>query len=533
MLQSKPLGILFCFGTCVFALYGIIYLLQSSYTLIVSSINGHITFVEGILNVIVLLYEIFLLPLGIFLLVHLSAAILPHNGWDDLPELKEYPKVTILIPTANPNLSALKKNFLRMKDITYPHWELIVVDNSLDKFHVSKIEQLCREFSVIFLHRDNKKGFKAGNINFALPKVTGKYILFIDIDQSIRPVGIKKLVTILEAHPEIAFVQAKYQIKNANSIIRIATAILYSYYYEVLAFGKDLWGRVLFNGTTACFRLDAINAVGGFPEDTYTEDIDISFKLIIAGYKTRFLNEVVTTALVPWRLQDLIASMWRWTHGTIHITMIRTKEIIKSKKISLAAKVELLLNTSVWLGGAGIVVAAICFLFLYWGKWRLFRPEYLFTVFNESIKIQGQLVFPLIFVFITFIGSLMGILSTKSYKWLFFLIPYGIASISLFYFLIAPIIYAFIGLNGPNAMNSEWILALHYRKIGCILIPLGIIYLITAAISFQQNNPQWVFFLTISISMISPFLFLIKDKFINIEKLEYEYFDKSLELEEP
>ena len=531
MRQSKTLGLLFFFGTCIFAFYGIIYLCQSSYILLALSLSGHIEIIELILNLILLFYEFFHLPLGIFLLIHLSAALLPHKSWDNLSELKEYPKVTILIPTANPNIDALKINFLRMKDITYPNWELIVVDNSLDMEHIAKIKQLCKEFSVIFLHRDSKKGFKAGFFNFALPKVTGRYILFIDIDQSFKPAGIKKLVTILETYPEIAFVQAKYKIKNANSIIRIATAILYSYYYEILAFGKDLWGRVLFNGTTACFRVDAIKAVGVFPEDTYTEDIDISYKLIIAGYKTRFLNEVITTALVPWRLKDLIASMWRWTHGTVHITMIRTKEVLRSKKIPFIAKIELLLNTLVWFGGAGIIVAAFCFLFLYWGNWRLIRPEYIINVFNGSFQLQGQLVFPLIFLFVTFIGSLMGILSTRSYKWLFFLIPYGIASISLFYFLIAPIIYALIGLNGPNAENSQWNRKLNYWRIGCILIPFSIIYLITSVITFQQENPQWVFFLTIAISMISPFLFLIKDKFINVEKLENNYFNKNIELE--
>ena len=72
---------------------------------------------------------------------------------------------------------------------------------------------------------------------------------------------------------------------------------------------------VLFNGSSACFNTQIVKSIGGFPENCYTEDIAISNLLLLNGYHSLYLNESVTTALVPWKLTTLLSSFWRWTHG--------------------------------------------------------------------------------------------------------------------------------------------------------------------------------------------------------------------------
>ena len=101
-------------------------------------------------------------------------------------------------------------------------------------------------------------------------------------------------------------------------------------------------------------KTEIIREIGGFPENSYTEDIALSYKLMLLGYKSRYLNIPVTSALVTWRLRDLLSSFWRWTYGGTSILRNEGKNIVVSKKLSLDKKIELLLNGISFLAFSGI-----------------------------------------------------------------------------------------------------------------------------------------------------------------------------------
>jgi cellulose synthase/poly-beta-1,6-N-acetylglucosamine synthase-like glycosyltransferase len=436
--------------------------------------------------------------MGLFLFLHIPLALYPRSVQRIKIDLTDPPMVTIVIPTFHPNVLALESNFKKIHNVNYKNYEIIVVDNSTDLKLVEKIESLTKMHKIRFFHRDSLLGFKSANINYILDHVKGKYILFIDIDQIIIPESIEKFVEILEANNNLAFVQAKYDIKNDNSIVRIAIAIMYAYYYEVLSLGKDFKNRVLFNGTTACFRKSAISAVNGFPEETYCEDIDISTILLLAGYKSSFLDDYATTALVPWKLKDLISSMWRWAHGATSIAKIRFRKNFSSSKLNFLTKIELFMNNLVWISGSGIVVISSCL-------------TYIMVLF---------------FSLSTFLGSLLAVISSKKIKWLLDLPVYFIASLSLFFFIFPAVVNALFNKNSPKDENSQWNRDLNLILYGIFMIPYGVINSILAFDAFMKNDLIWVFFVFIAVSMISPFFFLFKDKYIDTKKLEREYFEQ-------
>jgi hypothetical protein len=218
--------------------------------------------------------------------------------------------------------------------------------------------------------------------------------------------------------------------------------------------------------------------------------------------------------------------MWRWTYGTIQIAKLRTRNVFKSDKIPLSLKIELFLNNLVWFAGPGVIIAAFCYLVIFWGNFSLLRPEYALQIESIAVIIPGYLIMSTAFIFATFIGSLLGILSAKAYHWIIYLIGYGVASISLFFFLITPVIYAMLGIKGPEQDSSPWNRNINIFHYMIALIPFGLFSLVTAITAFTAANIQWIFFLVITIAALSPFPFAVQDKFIDKERLEDDYFTK-------
>ncbi len=68
-------------------------------------------------------------------------------------------------------------------------------------------------------------------------------------------------------------------------------------------------------GSTACFRREAIESVGGFPENTFTEDVALATKLLVNGRSGLFVNFYGSSGTVPNTFEEHISQLWRWSHG--------------------------------------------------------------------------------------------------------------------------------------------------------------------------------------------------------------------------
>ncbi|MFW9928781.1 MAG: glycosyltransferase [Candidatus Thorarchaeota archaeon] len=440
-----------------------------------------------------------------------------------------YPPVSILIPTFNPNILALVANFTNIKKISYPNYEIVISDNSNDQIIINDLKDLCKKYHVKFFHRETKTGFKSGNINYVIKNIEGKYIFFMDIDQILIPDRLEPIIQLMEKDEKIAFVQAKYKICNANSLIRIAIAIMYSYYYEILAIGKDLRQTVLFNGTTACFRTKVIKELRGFPEETYCEDIDISTKILLSGYKSRFIDIYASYALVQWKLKEIISSIWRWAHGATTISKIRFKNIFMSKKISFSTKIELFMNNLIWIAGVGLVLANFCIILLYLGNMAVIRPIYTIQTNFIVLSIDGYQIFALFFVINTLIGSFLAIMNSRSFSWLLYLPAYFIASISLFYFLLPAVIDGLFNWRSPQSKKSSWNRKINFSFYALFMIPFFLINAYCTIDALVKINFLCFYFFFMSISLIAPFIYVLFEKNdVFFKKTENIYFENMI-----
>ena len=134
---------------------------------------------------------------GVFLLLHIAYIFKPREDYIFPSKFTLDPLVSIIIPTYNPDLYAIETILLNLQEISYENIEVFITDNSDSKNIVTPLRKICAEFNVNFFHREGTKGFKARNLNNVLPKITGKYFFIIDIDQSIKPKAIEKMIFIV------------------------------------------------------------------------------------------------------------------------------------------------------------------------------------------------------------------------------------------------------------------------------------------------------------------------------------------------
>jgi len=499
-----------------------------NYTLVSISLISRLDPLIAMINIILLMYEIIAGIYVCYLVFMVSSAVIQELWYsDELPDIDkdrtDYPLVTIVIPTCDSRLDNIELSIDYLIKNPYPRKEIIIADNSNDETFLQQLELLVTKKKVEFYHKKDQKGFKAGILNYILPHVSGEYLIIIDSDQILKQEAIYKLVQMIETDDQIAYVQGKFEIYNADTLIRKSNSILYAWYYELLSRAKDLRKSVLFNGTSAIFRKTVLEDIGGFSEETLTEDIDTSFIILSRGYKSRLLDSMVTTALVSWRSKDLINQFWRWTNGATAVAKKRTISVIKSRKIGIIDKIDLILNGFAFFGQTGVVLTSflICLMSVLGISVIDTRPD-LFGI-PGIILIPGGLIAVLVLCITLSIFWIWKPEQGKAelFKNSIFMIPFYILSISLQFFIITALIDGVI-----KDIPSKWNREVVNKKSTAALLLLGCLYVITAWISLMNADVLVVYMIFLLICVIFPFYFFWKDTKMDVNDLEKKYVDK-------
>lgn len=506
------MGFLFYLGTSIV-------LIINQYPLSTFTVHNYISL---ILNFIILIFESITAVYGIFLFLHTALVFGKRNSLPESITLLSEPLVSLIIPTFNPNLYALETNLLNIQHLSYTNKEIFVTDNSNDESIVSSLEELCKMYDVSFIHRDGLQGFKARNLNNALKQIKGEYFIIIDTDQSLKDQSIEKFLFDFQnsTDDKLAFVQGRFEIKNANSVIRTSIAILYTFFYDVISLAKSSMKSVLFNGSSGCFKTKIVEEINGFPENCYTEDIAISNELLSQGYHSLYLNDSVTTALVPWKLGTLLSSFWRWTHGGTSCLNIYKGKITSSRKITYFKKIELLMNTLSFVAISSILIIIVSMLGSYWLNVQIIRPD---------IKL-GIVVIPLFLFYPTFtsinhlLNCLIGMWESETLFRLPYLIPYSIASIAISLFIVLPSFYALINVKGPDTPGSQWNKEFHTLRVSTVLFLGVLVFSYSMYDAFLKNKLIWLTFGSMTLVCTLTILFLLKDYRINVFEEEMKYF---------
>jgi cellulose synthase/poly-beta-1,6-N-acetylglucosamine synthase-like glycosyltransferase len=240
-------------------------------------------------------------------------------------QFAELPMITVQLPIFN-ELHVVGNLLRTVSALDYPRdrLQIQVLDDSTDETaaHAEKLaaELKAQGYDVDYRHRTNRNGFKAGALDEAMAAAKGDYICIFDADFQPQPDYLKKVIHHF-TDPKVGMVQARWGHLNKDfSLLTRLQALFLDGHLVLEQTARSRDGEFLnFNGTAGIWRRSAITESGGWEHDTLTEDLDLSYRAQLKGWKFIYLKDVVVPAELPPDMDGFKSQQHRWTKGSIQV----------------------------------------------------------------------------------------------------------------------------------------------------------------------------------------------------------------------
>lgn len=267
--------------------------------------------------------------------LHLILTYLRNQGKrQPLPPLegKDLPFVTLQLPIYNEQY-VVDRLLDAMASLDYPRkrFEIQVLDDSTDET-VRLLEQKVATlraagFQVDHIRRPDRSGFKAGALEYGLGLARGEYIAVFDADFLPNPSYLRAMLPYF-AEEKTGLVQARWEHINQHySLFTEVQAFHLDAHFTVEQFSRNIGGYYMnFNGTAGIWRKTCIQDAGGWQHDTLTEDLDLSYRAQLKGWKFVYVDEVGAPAELPAEMGAIKSQQYRWMKGGAEVArkLLRT-----------------------------------------------------------------------------------------------------------------------------------------------------------------------------------------------------------------
>ncbi|RFC47116.1 MAG: Glycosyltransferase [Verrucomicrobia bacterium] len=294
-------------------------------------------------------HAIVLVGLGLYGLHRYSILIrfLLHRNREPKPNgtLATTPFITVQLPIFNERF-VVDRLLEAVAALDYPRHllEIQVLDDSTDdttRRAERKVQELrARGLDAKLIHRVDRSGYKAGALENGLATAKGELVYILDADFVPPPDVLWRMVPFF-ADPGVGMVQTRWgHLNRSESALTRVQSILLDGHFLMEQTARSRSGRFFhFNGTAGIWRKVCIQEAGGWEPDTLTEDLDLSLRAQMKGWRFVYLNDVVTPAELPADMDGFKAQQHRWTKGSVQ-NAIKWLVPVWRAKLSLPVKIE-------------------------------------------------------------------------------------------------------------------------------------------------------------------------------------------------
>lgn len=316
-------------------------------------------------KIVLLIYGLCLLLIFFYSVLQLSLAIAyvrnkRKKKVDHKPEYnpETTPKVTVQLPMFN-ELYVAERIIETISQFDYP-WDKLqiqVLDDSTDetKDLIAKkvAEVAARGMNIQHIHRVDRTGYKAGALDAAMDRVESDFIAIFDADFIPDPDFLKRTMPYFQ-DDQVGVVQTRWgHINKDYSLLTELQAFGLNGHFAIEQGGRNSAGHFInFNGTGGIWRKKCIEDAGGWEHDTLTEDLDLSYRAQIKGWKFRYLEDVIAPAELPITMSALKSQQHRWMKGGAECFRKMWKRLLTAGGVKLGDRVHglsHLFNSSVFI----------------------------------------------------------------------------------------------------------------------------------------------------------------------------------------
>jgi cellulose synthase/poly-beta-1,6-N-acetylglucosamine synthase-like glycosyltransferase len=255
------------------------------------------------------------------------------------------PKVTVQLPIYN-EMYVADRLIDAVCQLRYPRelLEIQVLDDSTDETRIVAERAVMRNAAdgvdITYIHRSDRTGYKAGALEAGMRQAKGEFIAIFDADFIPTVDFLEKTVPYF-GDARIAMVQARWgHINQDYSLLTKIQSILLDAHFVLEHGGRNRAGCFFnFNGTAGIWRRTAIADAGGWQHDTLTEDLDLSYRAQLRGWKFIFLPNLVAPAEVPVEMNSFKSQQHRWAKGSIQTCRKLLPQILRAN-LPLGVKAE-------------------------------------------------------------------------------------------------------------------------------------------------------------------------------------------------
>jgi cellulose synthase/poly-beta-1,6-N-acetylglucosamine synthase-like glycosyltransferase len=269
--------------------------------------------------------------------------------------LSPLPRVTVQLPIYN-EVYVVERLVEAVAALDYPRdlLEIQILDDSTDETReVARAvagRVRARGLDAVHRPRHHRTGFKAGALQEGLEAAKGEFLLILDADFVPGPELLREALPHF-VHPEVGMVQARWEHLNRDySLLTRIQSVLLDGHFVIEHTARHRSGRFFnFNGTAGIWRRACLVDAGSWQSDTLTEDLDVSYRAQLAGWRFVYLKDLAVPAELPVDIDGFKSQQHRWAKGSIQTAMKLLPSILKSShpwKTKIEAVFHLTANVS-------------------------------------------------------------------------------------------------------------------------------------------------------------------------------------------
>jgi len=294
-------------------------------------------------------------------LKHRKRRIEPKSHFEELP------RITVQLPLYNEYYVA-RRLLSAVGKLDYPkdRLQIQVLDDSTDEsvdIVASEVERLrATGLDIEHVRRPNRVGYKAGALEYGLGQATGEFLFILDADFVPQSDVLRRHIHFF-TDPKLGMLQMRWgHLNRDHSLLTRLQALFLDGHLLLEQTARCRSGRFFnFNGTAGIWRKTCIEEAGGWQHDTLTEDLDLSYRAQLKGWRFEFLPDVEIPAELPVDMNGFKSQQHRWTKGSIQ-TCMKLLPTIWRAKLPLLIKVEATMHLTSNFGY--LLLALLCLMML-------------------------------------------------------------------------------------------------------------------------------------------------------------------------